>query len=78
MLDKHSKREKSSSPASSRKNRSTEGRVKASISAMAREQNKETVNRGEKTVVEIEIARFQTLNNSIDSLMQQNEATPEQ
>ena len=69
---KNSKRGKCSSTASSREEH------KASASAVGREQNNAGVDQGEISLLEIVMARFETLNKSIVSLRQQDEPTSEE
>ena len=59
------------STASSREKRPAE-EPKASTSAVAREQNNEGVDQGEKALLEIVMAGFETINKSIVSLRQQD------
>ena len=63
--------------ASSREKRPAE-EPKTSTSVVAREQNNTGVDQGDKALLEIVIAGFETLNKSIVSLRQQNEPTPEE
>ena len=51
---------------------------KASTSAVTREQNNAGVDQGEKALLEILMAGFETLNKSIVSLRQQDEPTSEE
>ena len=73
--EKHSKRGKCSSTASSREKQPVE-KPKASTSAVAREQNNAGVDHGEKALLEIVLAGFETLNKS--KVSQQNEPTFEE
>ena len=75
--EKHNKRGKCSSMASSREKRPAE-EPKASTSAVAREQNNAGVDQGDKALLEIVMAGFETLNKSIICLRQQNEPTSEE
>ena len=75
--EKHSKPGKCSSTTSSREKRPAE-EPKASTSAVAREQNNAGVDQGEKALLEIVMAGFETLNKSIVSLRQQDEPTSEE
>ena len=61
--EKHSKPGKCSSTASSQGKRPAE-EPKASTSAVAREQNNAGVDQGQKTLLEIVMAGFETLNKS--------------
>ena len=75
--EKHNKRGKCSSTASSREKRPAE-EPKTSTSAVARQQNNAGVDQGDKELLEIVMAGFETLNKSIISLRQQNEPTSEE
>ena len=75
--EKHSKLGKCSSTASSREKPPAE-EPKESTSAVAREQNNAGVDQGEKALLEIVKAGFETLNKSIVSLWQQDELTSEE
>ena len=63
--------------ASSREKRPAE-EPNASTSAVAREQNNAGVDQGEKALLDIVMAGFETLNKQIVSLRQQDEPTPEE
>ena len=75
--EKHSKGGKCSSTASSREKRPA-NEPKTSTSAAAREQNNAGVDQGEKALLEIVKAGFETLNKSIVRLRQQDEPTSEE
>ena len=75
--EKHNKRGKCFSTASSREKRPAE-KPKATTSAVAREQNNAGVDQGEKALLEIVMAGFETLNKTIVSLRKQDEPTCEE
>ena len=75
--EKHSKRGRCSSTASSREKRPAE-EPKTSTSAVGREHKNAGVHQGEKALLEIVMAGFETLNKSIVSLRQQDEPTSEE
>ena len=75
--EKHSKRVKCSSTASSLEKRPAE-EPKTSTSAVAHDQNNTGVDQGEKALLEMVMAGFETLNKSIVSLRRQDEPTSEE